>query len=129
MSFSNYAEQQALAAVLDGSFVGLATSTPTDGSPGTEVSGNGYARQSWAPAYTQGSPTEANNSSAVEFPAATAGWGTITYAMVFDAASGGNFLGYLELRDPNDTGTPLSKEVSSGDILRFPAGALVFTMD
>lgn len=129
MSFSNYAEQQALAAVLAGSYVGLVTSTPTDTNPGTEVSGGGYARQAWIPSYTQGNPTKAENSAAIEFPVATANWGTVTYAVVFDAATGGNYLGYLELRDPNDIQTPLSKTVTSGDILRFPAGSLVFTMD
>lgn len=126
MSFSNYAEEQALRAILEGSYVGLVTTTPTDVAPGTEVSGGGYARQPWTATYTQGNPTEAGNAAAIEFPDATTNWGTVTYAVLFDALTAGNFLGYLELRDPNNVTVPLSKQVTSGDILRFPAGSLVY---
>ena len=130
MSFSNYAEEQALNVVLTGAYVALVTTTPTETAPGTEVSAGEYARQALgAFTVTQGDPTQAVNDAVIEFPAATSAWGTVTYAVLFDALSGGNYLGYLQLRDPNNTSNPLSKTVTSGDILRFTAGQLVFTQD
>lgn len=81
--------------------VALFTAAPTDAGGGTEVSGGAYARQAvatgassaWAAA--SGGATE--NSSAITFPTATANWGEILAAALFDAASAGNMLfwGYL----------------------------------
>ena len=129
MSFSNAAEEIALRAVLDNSFVGLTTTTPTDTSPGTEVSAPEYSRRGWTPAYTQGTPSWATNSTAIEYPSATSSWGELSYAVFFTAAVGGTYLGYAELRDPNDPNTPLTKIVTSGDILRFAADALMYALD
>jgi hypothetical protein len=58
-------------------YVALYTTDPTDADTGTEVSGNGYARQS----VTFGAPSNGAsvNSGAVEFPQATGSWGTIAY--------------------------------------------------
>jgi len=52
-------------------YVGLHTADPTDAGTGTEVSGNGYARQSMA--FGAASSGTASNSAAVEFPAASGG--------------------------------------------------------
>lgn len=128
MSMSDYAEEVALRAVLEGSFIGLTTTTPTDTSPGTEVGAAEYARRPWTGQYTQGDPTWVTNAGPVEYPSATSSWGTVTHAVFFSAATGGEYLAYAELRDPNAPDNPLAKSVTSGDILRFATGALMLAM-
>jgi len=67
------------------------------------------------------SPATATNSADIEFPEATANWGTVVAAGVFDASTGGNLLAYSNLTT--------SKAVSTGDVLRFNTGALDITLD
>ena len=99
-------------------FIGLFTAAPGEAGGGTEVSGNGYARTS---ATFTISGNQASNSGAVEFPAATGSWGTITHAAVFDASTGGNMIAYMSLT--------ASKTIANTDILRFPAGQITLTID
>lgn len=137
MSFSDYLEDKVLDHVFGGTaytapttlYVGLFTSTASDSAAGTEVSGNGYARQTAAFTVSGTSPTTAASSANIEFPEATGSWGTITYAGIFDASSSGNMLAYAQLTDPSDFSTPLSKTVSTGDVLRINAGNLKVTLD
>ena len=99
-SFSDYLEDKVLKHVFTNTsytpaatlYVGLFTAAPTDAGGGTEVSGGSYARQSMAFTVSGSNPTLATNSSAVEFPTATASWGTIVAAAVFDASTSGNML-------------------------------------
>jgi hypothetical protein len=136
MSFSDYLEDKVLNHVFGGTaytapttlYVGVFTSAASDTGPGTEVSGNGYARQSVAFTVSGTSPTTAASSAAVEFPEATGSWGTVTYAGVFDAVSGGNMLAWAELTDPADFVTALPKAITTGDILRISAGNLKVTL-
>ena len=136
MSFSDYLEDKVLNHVFGGTaytapatlYVGVFTSAASDTGPGTEVSGNGYARQSVAFTVAGTSPTTAASSAAVEFPEATGSWGTVTYAGVFDAVSGGNMLAWAELTDPADFVTALPKSITTGDILRISAGNLKVTL-
>ena len=104
MSFS-YAKA---AAILNAEFrtdpvyLALYTSNPTPNDTGTEVSGAGYARQPItfsAPALEGGKQT-IKNSAKVEFPVATADWGTITHVGIRDAATGGNLIAFAELAAP-----------------------------
>lgn len=137
MSFSDYLEGKVLNHVFGGTsytapttlYVGVFTSASSDSAAGTEVSGNGYARQSVAFTVSGTSPTTASSSAAVEFPEATGSWGTVTYAGVFDALTGGNMLAHAQLTDPADFTTALPKTISSGDILRISAGNLKVTLD
>jgi len=137
MSFSDYLEDKILDHVFGGSaytapttlYVGLFTSAASDSAAGTEISGNGYARQTAAFTVSGTSPTTAASSANIEFPEATGSWGTVTYAGVFDALTSGNMLAYAELTDPSDFTTPLSKVISTGDILRINAGNLKVTLD
>lgn len=99
-------------------YVALFTSDPGEASGGTELSGNGYARQSVAFTVTNDLAT---NSAAIEFPAATANWGTITHVAVTDALSGGNHIAYAALTT--------AKAIDTGDILRIPAGDLDITLN
>lgn len=98
-------------------YVSLFTSAPNDAGAGTEVSGGSYARQSMA--FTVTNDT-ASNTSNVEFPKATASWGTVSHFAVYDASTGGNMLCYGTLS--------ASKTVASGDTLRFNAGELDITV-
>lgn len=136
MSFSDYLEDKVLEHVFGGNaytapstlYVGVFTSAASDTGPGTEVSGNGYARQSVAFTVSGTSPTTAASNAAVEFPEATGSWGTVTYAGVFDASTSGNMLAWAQLTDPADFVTALPKAITTGDILRISAGNLKVTL-
>lgn len=96
-------------------YVALYTVAPTIAGGGTEVDAGGYARtvnNSWSTA----SARNLSNSAVITFPEATADWGEIVAFGLFDAATGGNFLGFSLL----DT----ARTVSTGDTLRFPVGDL-----
>jgi len=99
-------------------YVALYTTDPTDADTGTEVSGNGYARQS----VTFSSPSNGatSNSGAVEFPQATGSWGTVAYIGLRDASSGGNLLYHTAL--------DASKTIATGDVFRIAIGSLAVTL-
>ena len=101
-------------------YIALFTSNPAEDASGTEVStsGTAYARQS---ATFTVSGNEATNSAAIEFPTATASYGTVTHIGVFDAVSAGNLIAYAALTT--------SKAIDTGDVLRLPANDLDITMD
>ena len=98
--------------------IALYTASPSDPGGGTEVSGGGYARQ--AVTFTVSGNT-ASNTAAIEWPVATAGYGTVNDVGVFDAASGGNLIAYAALTT--------SKAIDTGDVFRLPAGDLDVTLD
>ena len=126
MSFSNTYETNVLTWTFTSNavtrptawYLGLFTAAPGEAGGGTEVSGNGYARE--AVTFTV-SGNLATNSGAIEFAAATGTWGTITHVAVFDALTGGNQIAYAALST--------SKAIDTGDILRVPAGDLDITLD
>lgn len=126
MSFSNYLETELLDHVFAGNaysapaavYVGLFTSNPDEDGSGTEVSGGSYARQ--AGSFTVSGNT-ATTTAAIEFPTATATWGTITHIGIYDASSAGNLLAYAALT--------ASKAIASGDVFRIPTGDIDITLD
>jgi len=99
-------------------YVALYTTDPTDADTGTEVSGNGYARQSVA--FSSPSNGATSNSAAVEFPQATGSWGTVAYIGLRDASSGGNLLYHTAL--------DASKTIATGDVFRIAIGSLTVTL-
>jgi hypothetical protein len=125
VSFSDTFETTVLTWVLtDGSatrptswYVALFTDNPTDAGTGTEITGGSYART--AVTFTVTGDT-ASNSAAVEFPAATANWGTITHIGVYDASTSGNLIFHSELT--------ASKAITTGDVFRISTGDLDFTL-
>ena len=137
MSFTDYLEDKILDHVFGGTaytapttlYVGLHTSASSDSAAGTEVSGGSYARQTASFTVSGTTPTEATTGAAIEFPTATASWGTVTYAGVYDALTGGNLLAYAELTDPSDFSTALPKAIDTGDIFRLSAGNLKIRLD
>lgn len=122
---SNYLEGALINAVLRNTsytsptttYLALYTSDPTDADTGTEISGGSYQRQP----ITFGAPSNgvSTNSSAIEFPQATANWGTITHVGIRDAVTSGNLLFH----------TPLdaSKVINNGDIFKITSGNLSVT--
>ena len=128
MSFSNSAETLVLNWLFTAGsatrptswYLALFTSNPDEDASGTEVStsGTAYARQSVA--FTVSGNT-ASNSAAIEFPTATASYGTVTHIGVFDASTAGNLIAYAALST--------SKAIDTGDVLRLPANDLDITMD
>jgi len=126
MSFSNYLETELLDHVFANAaytspttvYVGLFTSNPDEDGSGTEVSGGSYARQSGS--FTVSGNTATTNA-AIEFPTATASWGTITHIGIYDTSSAGNLLAYAALT--------ASKAIASGDVFRIPSGDIDITLD
>jgi hypothetical protein len=126
LSFSNNAENLLLNWVLTtGSvtrptawYVGLFTDDPTDADTGTEVSGGSYARTAVTFSVTGNAAT---NTAGVEFPAATASWGTVSHIAVYDASTGGNMIFHSALTT--------AKTITDGDVFRIPTGDLDFTLD
>jgi hypothetical protein len=95
MSFSNTFETRVLEFVFTGSavtrptnwYIGLFTAAPGEAGGGTEVAGNGYARQNplplpWLEMLRPIRP-------ALTSLRQLAAWGTVTHTAVFDALTGG----------------------------------------
>ena len=95
-------------------YLALYTDDPTDADTGTEVTGNGYVRQS----ITFGAPSNgvSTNSAAIEFPQATGSFGTVTHVGIRDALTAGNLLYHTAL--------DASKTIATGDVFRVASGSL-----
>jgi hypothetical protein len=100
-------------------YVSLHTGDPTVGS--NEVAVDTYARQPFVVHSNGQNPTVLSNSAEVTFPTATASWGTITYAAVWNNTDGGVMMAYQPLVAPVAIGI--------GDIVKFPVDALFFLAD
>ena len=98
-------------------YVALFTVTPGPAGGGTEVAGGGYGRQTVT--FGPASNGQVVSTAAVNFPIATAPWGTITAFALFDASSGGNMLYFGNLST--------SRSVLASDQVTFPAGQLIVT--
>jgi hypothetical protein len=129
-SFNDYTENLVLTFLFTTStatrptawYVGLFTAAPSDTGGGTEVTGNAYARKVTGTMTVSGTtPTAATNSAAIEFAAASGGnWGSIGWAAIFDASTGGNMLAWAPLTT--------SRTINDGDIFRIPASSLSVTL-
>ena len=117
-------------------YIGILTATPTDSTPGTEIttSGTNYARvpvdrslAAWSG--TQGAGTtvassgttgESSNNASITFPTPTTDWApnnTPAVALgLYTASTGGTLWRYATLET--------SKALLTGDPVYFPAGAL-----
>ena len=123
---SNYLEQALINGTLRGTtytaptttYLALYTNDPTDADTGTEITGGSYVRQAITFSSPSGGAT--SNSSAIEFPQATADWGTITHVGIRDAVTSGNLLYHSAL----DT----SKAIANGDIFKITSTNLSVTL-
>ncbi len=124
-AMSDYLENKVLDHVLATSaytmpsaiYIGLSTGSFNDDNSGTELSGNGYARQSIA--FDAAVSGTADNTAAAEFSPATSSWGTVTHFGLFDASTGGNLLIHGAFT--------VGKLIDTGDILKVSAGDLDIT--
>lgn len=97
----------------------LFTSTGTSaeleaGTLTNEVTGGSYARQT----VTFGASTNGvgSNSGTITFPTASAGWGTIRFVAVMDAASAGNVLWYAQLTSDVTINTSNTFQFNAGSV-------------
>ena len=125
--FSNYSENLVINVLLRAAshtgatdvYVGLYTTDPTDGNTGDELPFAGaYARQ----VVDFSAPVDgvSSNSSAIEFPQATANWGTVGWIGILDAAASGNLIAHSPL--------DVSKTIDSGDIFKIATSNLTITV-
>lgn len=102
----------------------LATPTPTSTTPGTEVTGAAYARQQTTFALLTAPANIAANTATAEFPAAGTAWGNVGFFEVWSAQTAGSRLYWGPLVDPADGTTPITRDIQTGDIMRFTAGVI-----
>jgi len=120
MPLTSSGESTVLTPLLASRFVSLHTADP--GNTGiNEVTGGAYVRMAATFANAGSNPTVASNTTAIQYPTATAAWGTVTHFGLWSAASGGSFLGY------NSVVTP--KAIGIDDIARWDIGKLSVTAD
>jgi hypothetical protein len=128
--FSHYWEDEILDHLFDKGvyvsptiYVALSTADPGDDGTGVaEPSGGSFGRVETANAdWTSASGGAIRNADAIEFPLATAAWGTITHFALYDSPLGGHLLACGPL-----TG---AKTIVAGDIVRFLVGDLIITLD
>lgn len=130
---SNYLENKLLDHVLKNTaftspttvYLGLfkndSTNAATNLEAGTltdEVSGGSYARQ--AVTFGSASGGTSASSATVQFPTASADWGTVTHVAIIDADTAGNVLYWGQLA--------VSKLVSTGDSFQMTAGNLTVSL-
>lgn len=101
-------------------YVALYTAAPSDSGGGTEVSGNGYARQAvtFDAASIPGGTT--SNTGAVTFTAAGGSWGSISHIGLHDALTSGNLLWHGAMT--------AAKTIADGDTLEFAIGNIDLTL-
>lgn len=108
-------------------YVGLSTTTPTLASTSnwgvTEPSTGSYARVATTGATWNAAATNAaTNAAAITFPTATGNWSSsanMTYALLWDASTGGNLLAFGALSTP--------QPVLSGNTASIPISDLSIT--
>ena len=102
-------------------YVALYSVVPTKAGGGTELTGNGYARIVMN-VWDAGAAGATENTNVITFAAASGGdWAEAVAYGLFDAITGGNFLGWGDL----DT----FKTVLDGDVGEFAVGAIDVTID
>lgn len=114
-------ELRGLNGLLSGVYAGLHTGQPTSGN---EIAVGSYARQAYAPYTVTGSgegPSVAGNDNIIQYPTATADWGTITHVGIWTAATNGTLLAWQPLT--------ASKFIGVDDVFRFLANKLQVQLD
>lgn len=102
-------------------YLALFTAAPNDAGGGTEVSGDGYARQVVEFDAAHATNGTAASSTAASFTANGGNWGEITHVALFDAVTGGNMLFHSAITTP--------RTINDGDTLNFAIGSVVMTLE
>ena len=137
-SLSNYAERKVLNHIFGGAtsgqpftapttlYLGLFTVPPGDDNSGTEVVGGSYARvavtntvANW-PEVT-GTDQAKTNANAIQYPTATADWGTVVAVGIYDAATAGNLIAWGDLNTV--------QVINTGGDARVAPGAISISMN
>lgn len=105
-------------------YLALSSTTPAAAGTGvTEPSTGSYARVATTGTWGVAAAGSISNTSSITFPTATADWASgsnMTYAVLYDAASGGNMLGYGTLTT--------AKNVLNGDTCSIATGGVTITL-
>lgn len=117
---SSSGEAIVLTALLASRFVSLHTADPGNTGAG-EVSGGAYARQSATFTQSGNNPTIAANNAVVQYPVATAAWGTVAFFGIWSAATAGTFYGGWPVE--------VAKVIGIDDTARWSAGSLKIGTD
>jgi hypothetical protein len=102
MSFSNYNENYLLNLLFTNKTVYVGYGSAAIEASMTELSGSGYARVafgSWTLTAVGGDDQYVSNDAAITFPVSTGSQGTCAVIGIFDALTGGNFLGSVTLAE------------------------------
>jgi len=103
-------------------YFGLSTSTPTvEGTNVTEPVGNNYSRVAITNDTTNFSLASNGikyNNISITYPTSTGAWGTVTHFVIYDALTGGNFLGFSPLNNP--------QTIETDNTLSFASNAIDF---
>jgi len=114
MPLADTGETTVLDSLLASRFLSLHTAAPPTG----EVAGGGYTRQAVTFAKRTGpDPTVYKNTTLIQFPTATAFWGTVTHFGIWSAVTGGNLLAY--------NAVDVAKPVDIDDVVQWNVDALV----
>lgn len=116
MGINAAGEKRGLDGLLAGVYLGLHTAQPTGAN---EVTGGDYERMPFAPYTVTGAnqgPSTASNDNIIQYPTATADWGTVTHVGIWSADVGGTLLGWQPLTQ--------SRFVGIDDVFRFLAGKM-----
>lgn len=105
-------------------YLALSTTTPVAAGTGvTEPSTGSYARVATTGVWGSAAAGSISNTSSITFPTATADWASgsnMTYAVLYDASSGGNMLGFGTLTT--------AKNVLNGDTCSIATGGVTITL-
>ena len=128
--FSNYWENEVINHTIGKSsikspsvYIGLSSSEPNDDGSGlNEPDSSSYSRvRTYAEDWDSAFNGCIENVKKIFFPLAVENWGLMTHFALFDATTGGNMIVY-------GTVSP-SKNISSGQIPKFPAGELMISLN
>lgn len=98
-------------------YLALFSTVCSDTAAGTEITGNGYARQEIT--FGTAALGEITSTANVSFTASGGNWGSVVATGIMDASTGGNLLYY-------DT---INKVVNDGETLTFESGKITVSMD
>lgn len=122
MSLSNLVENEMVQDfVVRHPILYLAMSTASGGEDGSTIAepvGSGYIRQMVTAYSVSGNQLVLDE--AVSFPQSTGSWGTLTHGAVYDAETGGNYLGDAEV---------VSTDCPANTVITVPQGTAILSMD
>ena len=127
MPMTTYLENAVLNATLKGTtytspanvYMALYSTTNSQGTPGTELTGNGYSRQA-VPFATSASGGIIQNTGNATFTASGGDWTTAVSAAVMDASSAGNMLYF--------NNSMSTQTVQNGQSLTYQTGQVTITI-